>query len=261
MKTVPRLRPLVVSLFAKKHLLVLVSAVLLVVAVGGVLALQNSTADKRAANAEREAKLAQAEKLEQDLKEAAKKEKEQTANTKTNVDPQQPASAPTATTPKTKYSTSSDPRSTAYSTTPPAPNPASFTTNITHNGQVAPGTLVSYNATKGEKAYYGGDLLASPAAITLSRSTLHRATITITVPDGAEVRMPSEPWDDQRPYFGIGMDISEYKPSGTSFNMVITPDGALPANGTYTLHISTNRTGQAADAWYYHRFITITVTD
>jgi hypothetical protein len=85
--------------------------------------------------------------------------------------------------------------------------------------------------------------------------------VTVTVPDGAEVRMPSEPSDDNSPYFGIGMEPSQYKSAGTTFNMIVGVSAALPAAGTYMLHISTSRTGQAADAWWYHAFITVNVVD
>lgn len=252
-------------ILAKKRTLTLVVFAVLAMFSGGLWALQ-STSAQRAAEQKRQAQTAKTERIEQDLAEAAKKkqkeqkqkqEKLEKTSEQTAATP--PAASAPAAQPK-KYSTSSDPRSTAYSTTPPAPNPASFETKITHNGQVAAGTLISYNATKNEKAYYGGDLILSAYSITLSKSNAaaYPNTVTVTVPDGAEVRMPSTPWDYRDPV-GIAMEASQYKNTGTTFNMIVTTWGG--ATGTYQLHINTNRTGQGADAWYYHAFITVNIVN
>lgn len=161
-----------------------------------------------------------------------------------------------------KYSTSSDPRSTAYSTTPPPPNPASFDIAITRSNQVAPGTLISYNATKNEKTYYGGDLQLSRSNVTISKSNPAASLkdVTVSAPDGAVVGMPALPWNDRLSNFGIAMDSSQYKSSGTTFNMFVDMYGNAPV-GTYRMHITTYRTAQTADGWQYDAFITITVVD
>lgn len=219
--------------------------------------LEEQAHQAQAAKAKRLAQQAAAEKQKK-AEAAAKKAKADAAAASAAAQPATDSKT-TTTTPTKKYATSSDPRSTAYSTTPPAPNPASFTTKITHNGQVAAGTLISYNANKGEKAYYGGDLVVNPSMIQLTRSGPNeRYSIFISAPDGATVNMPSEPWDDTSPYFGIAADSQNYKSSGTSFEMFVDHN-TLPSAGIYTLHLHTNRADQGADAWYYDYFLTIQV--
>ncbi|MET0779245.1 MAG: hypothetical protein ABWY71_00265 [Candidatus Saccharimonadales bacterium] len=168
-----------------------------------------------------------------------------------------PTTKPAAAAPK--YSTSSDPRSTTYSTTPPAPNPASFEIAITHAGQVAAGTAISYNATKNEKTYYGGDLILSTSTVTISKSSaIHTAPMTITIPDGAQAGMPSSPWNDHSPYAWIAIDSTQVKPSGSVWTMFVDINTTAPA-GTYTLHIATGRVAQTTDGWEYDGFITVNI--
>ncbi len=165
---------------------------------------------------------------------------------------------PTDSTPTPAAPTATDSTSTPITAPDPTPVQADFTTIITQAGQVAPGTLISLNNAKGEKAYYGGDLTLSANSVTISRSgLLPQALVTVSSPDAAIVNTPSSVDSGAVP--GIGMDASLAITSGTSFTMLVGA-GSAP-NGTYILHISTFRTGQTADAWQYDGFITVSVVD
>jgi hypothetical protein len=159
-----------------------------------------------------------------------------------------------------KYSTSSDPRSTAYSTTPPAPHPNSFTIKITHSGQLAYGDVMFYNATKPEKGYYGGDLVLSPASVTISRTGSKIAPITVSSSNGTTLSMPSMPWDDQNPHFFIAFPGYSAPPAAASYNMIVDTYN-MPAVGTYTLHIFSGCSGFGNDACESHGFITVNVVN
>ncbi len=138
----------------------------------------------------------------------------------------------------------------------------SFSTVITHAGQVSAGTLIAYNANKNEKTYYGGDLALSATALTISKSnsTAESRIVTISSPDGQTLNTPTSPWDDKSPYFWITADSSNAKSSGTSFDMLVDFSSNVPT-GTYQLHLTSGRAQQPADNWRYDNFITITVTD
>lgn len=138
----------------------------------------------------------------------------------------------------------------------------SFSTAITHAGQIAAGTLVAYNANKNEKTFYGGDLSLSTTAITISKSnpTIDARSLTISSPDAQTLATPTSPWDDKSPYFWLSADASAAKSSGTSFDMFVDFSSNVP-NGTYQLHLWANRAQQSADNWRYDNFVTITVTD
>ncbi|HJP96072.1 MAG TPA: hypothetical protein VJ843_01735 [Candidatus Saccharimonadales bacterium] len=140
--------------------------------------------------------------------------------------------------------------------------PQSFSTAITRPGQVAAGTLISYNSNKNEKTYYGGDLALSVATMTISKSnpTMDSRTVTISSPDGQVLSAPASPWDDKSPYFWIAADSSNTKTSGTSFDMFVDFSSNVP-NGTYQLHLTTGRAQQSTDGWRYDNFITINVVD
>jgi hypothetical protein len=133
--------------------------------------------------------------------------------------------------------------------------PVSFTTEITHAGQVTAGTQIGFNATKNEKTFYGGDLTLSASSVTVSRSgLLPRADVAVTTPDGAIVNMPSSGGTP-----ALVMDILTAISSGTTFPMFV--DAGALVNGTYTVHITTVRTGVATDTWQYDGFLTVTVVD
>ena len=161
-----------------------------------------------------------------------------------------------------KYCTTPDPQCKIYSDAPPAPNPASFEIIITKAGQVPAGTVISYNATKGEKAYYGGDLVLSQSTVTVSKSNIASvlSNVTVSSPDGQTIGMPSKQWNDYSSNVNIGMSSSLYKNSGNSFEMLVEPAANTPP-GAYQLHIFASRLQQTADAWYYHGFMTVIVTE
>lgn len=159
-----------------------------------------------------------------------------------------------------KYSTSSDPRSTDYSTTPPAPNPASFSIKITHAGQLARGEMMFYNATKGEKGYYGGDLKLSPASVTISRNGPGTAPVAVSSYDGGLISMPSMPWNDQNPHFSI-VYPSANPPSGVSSYGMVVDTYSTPPVGTYKLHIFSGCGGFGNDSCESHGFITVNVVE
>jgi hypothetical protein len=254
------------GLSGRQQLAGLGGVVLLAVSCGAWI--MHDSAAQNAAERTRQAQQAAAvQRLNDELQ--AKKAKATASNSATTNAPSTPApttpSTPAA--PKTasgiKYSTSSDPRSTAYSTTPPAPHPASFEIKITRNGQVAPGTLISYNATKGEKAYYGGDLVVSQLSITLSKSGYNgpsRPPFVISSPDGAIITRPHTPWDDHSSIVFEAMDLSKVKGDSNTYEMFIDHSSDPPL-GTYPLHLTVSRIGQAADAWYYDVFLTVQIVE
>jgi hypothetical protein len=140
----------------------------------------------------------------------------------------------------------------------PAPTRTSFETIITRNNQVAPGTMIYYSAAKGEKGYYAGDLIISRPSITISRSSYSDSSFTIAIPDGQTSGAPSKPWNDTN---NATYAVYDHSPSaGTSWRMFIQL-GYGAANGTYTVHLTTSRSGQAADGWYYHGFMTVNIVD
>jgi hypothetical protein len=240
---------------------IIISFALLLTASGG-WALQNHSEQRKLAEQTAKATAVRAQQIKDQAEEAKQQQQlpQKTAQQQAQKDAASKTGAAPAsdgTTPPTKYSTSSDPRSTAYSTTPPKPNPASFTTKITHAGQVAPGTLISYNASKNEKQYYGGDLLLYPTSITISKSFPQNIPIRITSPDRAVMQFPASPWDEPAWYFAIA---GESTADATSFYMHVDPLRPLPL-GPHTLHITTTRPGQAADSWRYDAFIPITVVN
>lgn len=173
------------------------------------------------------------------------------------------ASAPVVTDPTTP--TTPTDTTPPVGTTPPAtptdPVVPDFTTVITAAGQITPGTLISLNNAKGEKAYYGGDLLLSTSSVTISRATHTLATapaVTISSPDAAIVNAPTSAASSTTPF--IVMDAAAIVNTGTTFNMFVDIGTATP-NGTYTLHLTTFRSGQTADAWQYDGFLTVVITD
>lgn len=176
--------------------------------------------------------------------------------TKSSQQPVSSAATQSSNQPAIKYSVSPDPRSTAYSTTPPPPNPASFNITITRNGQVAPGTEISYNATKDAKTYYAGDFGFSVPSVTIYKSRgLYSSWFTVSTPDGQTANEPALPWYANEDYFP---NVSGTDGPGTSWTMAIDILNSLP-NGTYQVHLTSFRTGGGADAWEYDGFITLNV--
>jgi hypothetical protein len=132
---------------------------------------------------------------------------------------------------------------------------------IERNGQVAAGTLLSADSSKGEKIYYGGDLLFSVASLTVSKSDASAvARLTINAPGEAVVNIPVVDKDDVPSHFTVSADGSETAQSGQSFAMVIETAVNTPV-GTYQLHVSTSKAGQSIDSWVYHGFLTINVVE
>lgn len=242
---------------SRGHRALILFAALITVS-GSVWLDAHHTHDVRLAHDMHQAAIAQTQKLKEEQSLTAKQQNllaQQTGGQKP-VSSTPPTPAPTQAAPK--YSTSSDPRSTAHSTTPPANHPASFDIPITRSGQVKAGTAISYNATKNEKTYYGGDLQLSPSIVEVySDGRLNNLNVLVSTPDGAVVNMPSVPWNNPTPGLGISMDAASYKATGSSFNMAVNPYAVTP--GTYTLHITTTRSAQTTDAWQYDGFITVIV--
>lgn len=171
----------------------------------------------------------------------------------------QTQTTPTATAgSSTKYATSSDPRSTAYSTTPPAANPASFAIQITHPGQVSPGTKISYNATKNETTYYGGDFVLSQSNFSFTQAAGGAQSIAISTPDGQVANAPAKAWNDQGDYrVNITNQGGTYPGPASSWNMLISVSAGTPA-GTYQIHLQSFRT-TGSDSWEYDGFVTVTI--
>jgi hypothetical protein len=163
-----------------------------------------------------------------------------------------------------KYSISSDPRSTAYSTTPPKPNPRSVDIRITRPRQVAVGTLIAYNPTKDEtKVYYGGDLVFSPATVTIRKSQSTKSqNITVSTPGGAIADgMPGMPWYVTGSAAFAAFDSNAYTGPGTSWTLFLDLYYPFPAAGTYQVHVATTHNRSDNTALQYDGFITLIVTE
>jgi hypothetical protein len=162
-----------------------------------------------------------------------------------------------------KYATSSDPRSTAWSYTPPAPDPSNINIAITGNNQVSPGTLISYNATKHERAYYGGDLILSPSTVTVSKSSGMRIPFTVAIPDGATSNMPSMAWNDYSKFVSVSYDTANSPAqNGTSWMAQVEANSWVAISpGAYVAHLSTHRSSSGADSWQYDGFLTVNIVE
>ena len=178
-------------------------------------------------------------------------------------DPDAKAQSGANTTPVIKYSISSDPRSTAYSLTPYV-DPATFEHQVTHAGQFAAGTLIAYNAGKGDRTYYGGDLLLSPYTVSIHIVNGYASPsdpIVVTAPDGAAISIPHRPWySTGGPVdisYGSGLDFASF---ATSWQVKVIPVNSNPSPGIYVLQITTRR-DQGSNIWEYDGFITVNVVD
>ena len=246
----------------KHGLIVLISGVLIVATVWDAQAVSHDQlrAQQARREAAQQAALAQSRAAGHGLNEtgldsvnaqqSGTQDQQSTGNTPT------PTSAPI----KYKYSTSPDPRSTDYSYTPPVPNQADFITAITHNGQVAPGTLIGYNAEKyGMHSYYGGDLVFTVPSVSISKSSASTsAPFTVSIPGGAVSRAPSMPWNDQSS--AVFPAYSTAPSDGTSWTMFIQLSGSpAPSTTPYTVHLQTFRSNTGNDEWEYDGFLQVYV--
>lgn len=138
----------------------------------------------------------------------------------------------------------------------------SFSLAVTKNGQHEPGTLIAYDAIKSEKTYYAGDLLFSAGSVTVSKSRPSASTNTLKVssPDAANMSVPAQPTNDISPNFTISLDASQVNESNSAYNMVVELKDSVDP-GTYQLHVSASRNGQADGAWWYHGFLTVHVVE
>jgi hypothetical protein len=138
----------------------------------------------------------------------------------------------------------------------------SFSTKIERASQIAAGTLVAYNANKDQKTYYGGDLLFDTQSLTISRADATAATkkLVVSVPDDAATNQPVVIKDDASSGLTITAANDDTPQSGRSFAMTVSVAANTPV-GSYQLHLITNRAAQSSDAWVYHGFITVNVTD
>jgi hypothetical protein len=158
----------------------------------------------------------------------------------------------------TKYATSPDPRSTTYTTTPPQPSPAAVNIQITHAGQVAPGTLITYNPTKDYKRYYGGDLTLSTSSFAFTKSMgFTNGTFTASIPDGAICMVPSMPWNDvSSAAYVDSTDGSQGTRWTMGVHLLNNPAASLTP---YVVHIQTIRVGGSSVVWEYDGFLSVYV--
>lgn len=181
------------------------------------------------------------------------------SNTKSTIQTPQNGTTTNSNQSVIKYSVSPDPRSTAYSLTPPKPNPASFEYQVTHAGQFSPGTLIDYNATKQDKTYYGGDLVISEPTITWYRQQqgLYTDWFKVSTPDGSVANQPNTPW--YQSYQGYGVQASnDASPLASSWYMDIVMSSSL-SPGTYTVHIMSTRAPDGYNTYEYDGFITLRI--
>jgi hypothetical protein len=139
----------------------------------------------------------------------------------------------------------------------------SFYLPITKNNQYDAGTVISYDAIKDEKAYYGGDLVFSVASLTISKSNPEATANTLKVnsPDSANINVPAKPTDDNSPFFTVSLDASQSTDVKYSYNMVVELSGSQVPVGTYQLHIATKSGDPVANTLWYHGFVTVNVID
>jgi cytoskeletal protein RodZ len=71
-------------------------------------------------------------------------------------------------------------------------------------------------APKPTTTYRYGTLMLSSPSVTLTKSGLARVPITVSVPAGITVGMPTLPWNVTNPPASIGMDASQYHATGSS---------------------------------------------
>ena len=162
-----------------------------------------------------------------------------------------------------KYSVSDDPRSTAYSTTPPQSSAADFTIFITHAGQVAPGTQISYSAERqGESTYYGGDLVFNTSSLTYSISSGSDFTtpFTVSTPDGDEANIPSQPVND-RSSFSVPVTNVSASPGNSWTEMLNIYSKPTPQVAPYIIHLQTFRLPASGNDYEYDGFISLYVTN
>jgi hypothetical protein len=192
-------------------------------------------------------------------------------NTQTSIQITQDAPGQSGTTDSKSASTGAGSSSSfpASSSSLPA---AGFTTTITHNGQITPGTLIAYAPAKNYKIYYGGDLVFSQDNLYLYQGTDNISNIfTVSIPDGQLSNQPEMPWNDvsnvayptifSGDWDGTGYLNGGTPGPGTSWKMLMALAGN-PAPGVYTIHLTTIRTVSADGGyvdWEYDGFITYTI--
>lgn len=184
-----------------------------------------------------------------------------------------PAPAPTPATPPAtpvvsgsqstgiRYKTSPDPKSDAWSSTPPGPTPGDINISVTGPGQVQPGTKIVYSAVKEDTIYYGGDMVFSTSTVVFHKGqSLFSAPLTVSTPDGDAMTAPHDPWYDTSPNYWVSFDGD---PGATMASWPITFEisNTLPA-GTYQAHITAWRSGGTGTLeWEYDGFVTLEVED
>lgn len=190
------------------------------------------------------------------------------STTSTSTSSSDPSSKPVGPSPKVtgassssgviKYSTSSDPRSTAYSLTSPAPNAADFSTAITHAGQVPAGTVIGYNAEKNITTYYGGDLVINPSSLIVSAQFSSTSQpFTVSMPDGSTASMPTVPWNEQG---GVAFPAtSTPQGMGSSWTMFMQlMSKPAPSDTPHIIHLVTTRSAGNSE-WEYDAFIPLII--
>ncbi len=140
---------------------------------------------------------------------------------------------------------------------------SSFDNKITHSGQITSGTQIGYDAAKGTKTYYGGDLVFSSASIIYDKGRASESEPTdhifyVSTPDEQIVQEPHHPPHDTSPY-GF-LSLAAGNTSSTTFKMLVTMNDDTPT-GTYTLHLTAVRQDQNSDVWQYDGFVTVEVID
>lgn len=139
----------------------------------------------------------------------------------------------------------------------------SFYLPITKNDQYDVGTVISYDAIKDEKTYYGGDLIFSTTNLTISKSNAETManTFKVSPPDSANANLPAKPTEDNSPYFTVSLGASQPADTKNSYNMIVELLDVQVPVGTYQLHIATKNTEPSAKTLWYHGFITVNVVE
>ncbi|HEU4966166.1 MAG TPA: hypothetical protein VFT53_01630 [Candidatus Saccharimonadales bacterium] len=168
------------------------------------------------------------------------------------------APAPAVSKPVVKYKTSPDPRSDAWSSTPPVPAAQDVNITIDSPGQVPPGTKIVYSAEKEYTVYYGGDLVFNTPTIVFHKSqSLFSDWLTVSSPDGYAITTPTNPWYDTNP--SAWVSYTGNPGVATSWSIRFNISSALTL-GTHQAHITVWRTGGTGTfEWEYDGFITLDV--
>jgi len=135
----------------------------------------------------------------------------------------------------------------------------SFRLPITKNSQYTAGMVIAHDAVKDDKVIYAGDLAFSADTVTISKANASNYALTVTTADGDAIGLPSKSAEDNLPNVAVHPDPVQTDPT-TAYDMIIEVNEQTTI-GSYQLHLVAARTASAPEAWQYHGFITVNITE